>query len=116
MVTRVTIGTLAIERCNRGRRLPTQFHTEEAFFIATQLAFLAVNHPGFLFFDRTSGGKLGYRFAFGFFLLLSEQSKLLRGFLSNGGFFGTFGLEDRIEELDFIFLKRLELVPEFDRL
>jgi len=48
--------------------------------------------------------------------LLSEQSKLLRGFLSNGGFFGTFGLEDRIEELDFIFLKRLELVPEFDRL
>jgi hypothetical protein len=48
--------------------------------------------------------------------LLSEQSKLLRGFFADGSFFGTFGLKNRIEKLDFIFLKRPELVLELDGL
>jgi len=48
--------------------------------------------------------------------LFSEKSKLLGGLLANGSFFSTFGLEDRIEKLDFIFLERPELVLELERL
>jgi len=59
MAARVLIGRFAIGRSSRGRGLSAQFHTKEAFFITPQLALLAVNYPGFLFFDRTSGGNFG---------------------------------------------------------